>query len=78
VSDARRVSAEFTHTVSASFQKEGTIHEKYNVETGSSNIDLIAGYQNVVGFGWTNAVYLEMEHLLHPLRKRPGNRYERV
>jgi neutral trehalase len=25
---------------------------------------LIAGYQNVIGFGWTNAVYVELEHLL--------------
>ncbi len=65
VDDARRVATEFTHTVAASFEKEGTIHEKYNVETGSSDVELIAGYQNVVGFGWTNAVYLEMEHLLH-------------
>lgn len=62
--DARRVAQQFTHTVRASFEKEGTIHEKYNVETGSSNVQLIAGYQNVVGFGWTNAVYVEMEHLL--------------
>jgi alpha,alpha-trehalase len=63
--DARGIATEFTHTVATSFQKEGTIHEKYNVETESSDVDLIAGYQNVVGFGWTNAVYLEMEHLLH-------------
>ena len=64
VTDAKRIATEFTHTVAASFQKEGTIHEKYNVETMSSDVDVIAGYQNVVGFGWTNAVYLEMEHLL--------------
>ncbi len=62
--DARRVATEFTHTIRASYEKEGTIHEKYNVQTGSSNVELIAGYQNVIGFGWTNAVYLEMEHLL--------------
>jgi len=62
--DARKVAEEFTHTVRTSFEQEGTIHEKYNVETGSSNVELIAGYQNVVGFGWTNAVYVEMEHLL--------------
>ena len=63
--DARRVAEEFTQTIRTSFEKEGTIHEKYNVETGSSNVELIAGYQNVIGFGWTNAVYLEMEHLLN-------------
>jgi neutral trehalase len=28
-------------------------------------VELIAGYQNVIGFGWTNAVYVEMEQLLN-------------
>ncbi len=60
INDARRIAEEFTHTVRTSFEKEGTIHEKYNVETGSSNVDVIAGYQNVIGFGWTNAVYVEI------------------
>ena len=46
---------EFTRTIRTSFEKEGTIHEKYNVETESSKVDVIAGYQNVIGFGWTNA-----------------------
>ncbi len=64
INDARRIAEQFTHTVRTSFEKEGTIHEKYNVETGSSNVDVIAGYQNVIGFGWTNAVYVELEHLL--------------
>ena len=63
--DARKVAEEFTHTIRTSFEKEGTIHEKYNVETGSSNVELIAGYQNVIGFGWTNAFYVAMEPLLH-------------
>jgi alpha,alpha-trehalase len=63
--DARRVAEQFTRTVRTSFEKEGSIHEKYNVETESSKVDVIAGYQNVIGFGWTNAVYIEMEHLLH-------------
>jgi alpha,alpha-trehalase len=62
--EAKRIATEFTHTVATSFQKEGTIHEKYNMETGTSDVEVIAGYQNVVGFGWTNAVYVEMEHLL--------------
>ncbi len=69
--DSRRVAAEFTHTVASSFEKEGTIHEKYNVITGSSDVQLIAGYKNVVGFGWTNAVYVEMEHLLKSRPARP-------
>jgi alpha,alpha-trehalase len=71
VSDARRVAGKFSHTVRISFEKEGTIHEKYNVETESSNVELIAGYQNVVGFGWTNAVYVEMEHLLQSTAEKP-------
>ena len=74
VNDARRVAEEFTHTVRTSFEKEGTIHEKYNVETGSSNVEVIAGYQNVIGFGWTNAVYVEMEHLLESTG--PGKKTE--
>jgi alpha,alpha-trehalase len=63
--DARKISEQFTNTIRKSFEKEGTIHEKYNVETESSNVELIAGYQNVIGFGWTNAAYVEMEHLLN-------------
>ena len=63
--DARKISEQFTNTIRKSFEKEGTIHEKYNVETESSNVQLIAGYQNVIGFGWTNAAYVEMEHLLN-------------
>jgi alpha,alpha-trehalase len=74
LNDARKVSEEFTHTIRTSFEKEGTIHEKYNVETGSSNVEIIAGYQNVVGFGWTNAVYVEMEQLLHSTAQTPGER----
>ncbi|HEY4049939.1 MAG TPA: trehalase family glycosidase [Acidobacteriaceae bacterium] len=67
--DARRIALEFTNTVRSSFEKEGTIHEKYNVQTQTSDVQLIAGYKNVVGFGWTNAVYMEMEHLLRAVPK---------
>jgi alpha,alpha-trehalase len=76
LNDARKVSEEFAHTIRTSFEKEGTNHEKYNVETGSSNVEIIAGYQNVVGFGWTNAVYVEMEHLLHSTVQTPGERQQ--
>jgi alpha,alpha-trehalase len=65
IDDARKVAGEFSNTILKSFKKEGTIHEKYNVETESSNVELIAGYQNVIGFGWTNAFYVAMEPLLH-------------
>ncbi len=47
------------------FPRDGTIREKYNVVDGSANIAVAAGYkENVVGFGWTNAVYLMLENLL--------------
>jgi alpha,alpha-trehalase len=52
-------------TVRNNFACDHTIREKYNVVTGSSDVQVATGYrQNVVGFGWTNAAYLEMEHLL--------------
>lgn len=63
--DAERVAQEFMATVRDNFGRDHTIREKYNVVTGSSEIQVTAGYrQNVVGFGWTNGVYLEMESLL--------------
>jgi alpha,alpha-trehalase len=65
IKDASRLSREFSATVRDNFACDHTIHEKYNVVTSSSTITLTAGYtQNVVGFGWTNGVYLEMQNLL--------------
>ena len=50
------------------FANDGTIREKYNVVSGSANVAVATGYKsNVVGFGWTNGVYLQMHDLLaHP------------
>ena len=63
--DADRVSTEFLTTVMENFAREGTIHEKYNVMTRSSETKVEAGYNiNVVGFGWTNGVFLELLHQL--------------
>jgi alpha,alpha-trehalase len=63
--DALRVSREFVTTVRDNFSCDHTIHEKYNMVTGSSEIEVAAGYrENVVGFGWTNAVTLAMQALL--------------
>jgi alpha,alpha-trehalase len=60
-----RVSREFMMTVRDNFARDGTIREKYNVVTGSSEFHVAEGYaQNVVGFGWTNGVYVEMERLV--------------
>ena len=70
--DAKRVSANFTATVDKGFAADGTIREKYNVDAASSDVKVAVGYKtNVVGFGWTNAVYLEMEHLLQSTAQKP-------
>ncbi|NYF78318.1 trehalase family glycosidase [Granulicella arctica] len=63
--DADRVSRKFMTTVRQNFLLDGTIREKYNVVSGSANVKVAAGYKsNVVGFGWTNGVYLKMNDLL--------------
>src|SRR6202521_4977877 len=65
--EADRLSYKFLSTVIENFQRDGTIREKYNVVTRSSESQVTVGYQeNVVGFGWTNGAFLE---LLHPLPK---------
>jgi alpha,alpha-trehalase len=59
--DANRISYEFLSTVAENFKREGTIREKYDVVTRSSDVQISAGYQaNVVGFGWTNGVFLQL------------------
>jgi len=63
--DANRVSYKFLSTVAENFRRDGTIREKYNVETRSSESHIEAGYdQNVVGFGWTNGAFLALLHAL--------------
>jgi alpha,alpha-trehalase len=59
--DADRISRRFLQTVAENFRRDGTIREKYNMVTGSSETKVAAGYrQNVIGFGWTNGVFLEL------------------
>ena len=73
--DADRVSYEFLSTVAENFRREGEIHEKYDVVTRSSEAHAELGYHmNVVGFGWTNAAFLE---LLHNLPKEMVDRLEK-
>ena len=73
--DADRVSYEFLSTVAENFRRDGNIREKYNVVTRSSEAHVELGYQmNVVGFGWTNAAFLE---LLHGLPKEMVERLEK-
>jgi len=60
-SDADRISTKFLNMVLANFERDGNIREKYNVVTDSSNIELTEGYRsNMIGFGWTNGVFLEL------------------
>jgi alpha,alpha-trehalase len=68
--DALRVAHEFSRTIEDGYMRDGTIREKYDVVTGSSEVNIQTGYKtNEIGFGWTNAAYLEMQHLIatvHP------------
>ena len=62
-SDADRISYNFISMVAENFRHDGTIREKYNATTRSSETAVRAGYNiNVVGFGWTNAVFLVFLH----------------
>jgi alpha,alpha-trehalase len=73
--DADRVSYEFLSMVAENFRRDGNIREKYNVVTRSSEAHVELGYaMNVVGFGWTNAAFIE---LLHGLPKEMVERLER-
>ena len=62
-SDADRVSYEFLSTVAENFRRDGNIREKYDAVTRSTETQVGAGYHmNVVGFGWTNGVFLQLLH----------------
>jgi alpha,alpha-trehalase len=64
-SDAARIASRFDATVDRGFANDGTIREKYDVVAGNANVDVNTGYkENVVGFGWTNAVYLKMREVV--------------
>jgi alpha,alpha-trehalase len=63
--DASRIAKKFSQTILQNFLTDATIREKYNVVSGSANVAIATGYKsNVVGFGWTNGVYLQMHDLL--------------
>jgi alpha,alpha-trehalase len=73
--DADRISYEFLSMVAENFRRDGNIREKYNVVTRSSEAHVELGYEmNVVGFGWTNAAFLE---LLNGLPKEMVDRLEK-
>jgi alpha,alpha-trehalase len=63
--DADRVAREWVDTVTKNFRQDKTIREKYDVVSSSKETNITAGYkQNVIGFGWTNAVVLEFANEL--------------
>ena len=63
--EANRDSYNFLSMILENFRRDGTIREKYNVVTRSSETKVEAGYQqNVVGFGWTNGAFLVFLHAL--------------
>ncbi len=65
IPDARRLSENFSRTIRTNFDHDHTIREKYDVVSGSSQLDVATGYKtNEVGFGWSNAAYLKMQQLL--------------
>jgi len=73
--DADRTSYEFLSMIAENFRHDGDIREKYNVITRSSEAHAEMGYHmNVIGFGWTNAAFLE---LLHALPKEMVERLEK-
>jgi alpha,alpha-trehalase len=63
--DARRIARKFTATIDRSLADDGTIREKYNMVSGNADVKVSAGYaDNVIGFGWSNGVYLKLQQLL--------------
>jgi alpha,alpha-trehalase len=63
--DAARIARKFDATVDRGFAHDGTIREKYDVVSASADVHVATGYkQNVIGFGWTNSVYLKMRGIM--------------
>jgi alpha,alpha-trehalase len=60
--EAERISLKFLSLVKREYERVGYIVEKYDVVNGGSDVKAIHfGYSaNQVGFGWTNAVFLEL------------------
>jgi alpha,alpha-trehalase len=63
--DARRIARAFLATIDENFVSDATVREKYDVIEKDIRVHVTAGYkQNVIGFGWTNGVYLKMREML--------------
>ena len=76
--DADRVSRKFLELVTKEFEEHGTIKEKYDVQRRESDVEagIKFGYAaNQIGFGWTNAAYLDLlAGLERPARKPAASR----
>jgi alpha,alpha-trehalase len=73
--EADRVSWEFISMVADDFRRTGTMFEKYDGITRSSCVNVTAGYlTNVVGFGWTNGVFLELLAEMSPESPASGEK----
>src|SRR5262249_17925537 len=74
--DADRVSRKFLSMVVEDFEEPGAIVEKYDVRRRKSDVaaGIKFGYSaNQVGFGWTNAAFLDLMAGLDPAaRARPA------
>ncbi len=62
---ARKAAGLFLKSVEHGYEHDGTIREKYNVVASNADVQVSTGYkQNVIGFGWTNGVYLQLQQFL--------------
>jgi alpha,alpha-trehalase len=65
--EADRVSINFLSLVLKEFLQHGAIFEKYDVVERGSQTNAKFGYlENVVGFGWTNAVWTSLYDTIRP------------
>jgi alpha,alpha-trehalase len=61
--DADRITFKYLSMVLRNFRRDHTLREKYDVVSQSTTTHVGVGYtQNANGFGWTNAVFLELLH----------------
>jgi alpha,alpha-trehalase len=65
IDDALRIAKAFVGTIDKNFARDANMREKYDVVKENAEVHVTAGYkENVIGFGWTNGVYLKMLELL--------------
>ncbi len=63
--EANGISLQFLSMVLENFRRDGTLYEKYDVGNRTSATSIQVGYKtNVVGFGWTNGVFLALYNAL--------------